>query len=155
ETSVLMRQARLDAIKTSAQAVVRIVPPSPTDPIGRIEAFSDRDSDGKLSAGEPVLGRVEVPARGVFKDQAGDTDKASVDGFSDNLEASSMPKVARFQSNGAIMLIGAFRFGDDSNNYLEVRVEPAATARIEVRKWNETKNKWLANGDEGEAWSWN
>jgi prepilin-type N-terminal cleavage/methylation domain-containing protein len=155
ETAVLMRQARLDAIKTSAQAVVRIVPPSPTDPIGRLEAFSDRNSDGKLSAGEPVLGRVDLPAQVSFKEPVGGAvDKASVDKFSANAEDSSMPNVALFQHDGAITEVGAYRFADDSGNYLEVRVEPAATARIEVRKWNETKNKWLANGDDGEAWSW-
>lgn len=155
ETTVLIRQARLDAIKTSSQAVVRIVPPSPADPIGRIEAFSDRNSDGKLEAGEPVLGRVELPNRVFFKDAAGNTDKASVEGFSDNAESSALPNIARFQSNGAIDKLGAYRFADDSDNYLEVRVEPAATARVEVRKWNEARNDYFANGANGEAWSWN
>jgi prepilin-type N-terminal cleavage/methylation domain-containing protein len=155
ETTVLMRQARLDAIKTSAQAVVRIVPPSPADPIGRIEAFSDRNSDGKPDAGEPVLGRVEVPARVFFKNPAGAVDKASVEGFSANAEDSSMPNIARFRSDGSILALGAYRFADDSDNYLEVRVEPEATARVEVRKWNEARNDWFANGVNGEAWSWN
>lgn len=152
ETAVLMRQARLDAIKTSSQAVVRIVLPSPADPIGRIEAFSDRNSDGKLSAGEPVLGRVEVPARVFFRDEKGAEDKASVEDFSPNVEDSSMPNVALFQSNGAIDKLGAYHFADDSDNYLRVQVA-ATTARIEVQKWQ--NGKWRANGENGEAWSWN
>jgi len=160
ETAVLMRQARLDAIKTSSQGVVRIVPPSPADPIGRIEAFSDRNRDGKLDAGEPVLGRVEVPSRIFFKDAAGNTDKASVEGFSPNAEDSSMPNTAFFQSDGSLSDPnnrgrGAYRFADDNDNYLEVRVEPVTTARIEVRKWNEARNDYFANGVNGEAWSWN
>src|SRR6476469_2772855 len=59
ETTVLMRKARLDAIKTSSQAVVRIVPATALEPISRSEAFSDRNGDGKLDPDEPVLGRVE------------------------------------------------------------------------------------------------
>jgi len=154
EATVLMRQARLDAIKTSAQAVVRLVPATPAEPIGRIEAFSDRNADGKLDAGEPVLGRVELPSRVSFKEPGGGTDKSSVTGFTDNPEDATMPNVALFQRDGAIAAIGAFRFGDDSDNFLEVRVAPAATARIEVRKWNDAKSDWFANGDGGEAWSW-
>jgi prepilin-type N-terminal cleavage/methylation domain-containing protein len=155
ETTALMRQARLDAIKTSSQAVVRIVPATALDPISRVEAFSDRNSDGKLDPDEPVLGRVEVPNRVIFRAPPNKLDKTSVEGFSDNLENSSLPNVARFQSNGAIAATGAFRFADDSDNFLEVCVEPAATARIEVRKWNDTKSDWFANGVNGEAWSWN
>jgi prepilin-type N-terminal cleavage/methylation domain-containing protein len=152
ETTVLMRQARLDAIKTSTPAVVRLVPADALDPIGRVEAFSDRDGDGKLGAGEPVLGRVELPARVFFRDQVGAEDKASVKGFSANAENSSMPNVALFQRDGAITEAGAYRFADDSDNYLEVEVETKATARIEVHKWQ--NGKWIANGDGGEAWSW-
>jgi prepilin-type N-terminal cleavage/methylation domain-containing protein len=159
ESTVLMRQARLDAIKTSSQAVVRIVPSTPADPIPRVEAFSDRNLNGKLDAGEPVLGRVEVPARVFFKDQAGNTDKASVENFIANPENSSMPNVAMFQSDGTIKkdplksdLDGAYHFADDSDNYLRVRVE-YNTARIEVQKWQ--NGKWIANGENGEAWSWN
>lgn len=159
ETTVLMRQARLNAIKTSSQAVVRIVPATPADPIARVEAFSDRDSDGKLSAGEPMLGRVEVPARVFFKDEAGNMDKASVEKLLANPEDSSMPNVAIFQSDGTIKkdptssdVDGAYHFADDSDNYLRVRVE-YTTARIEVQKWQ--NGKWIANGDNGEAWSWN
>jgi prepilin-type N-terminal cleavage/methylation domain-containing protein len=155
ETTALMRQARLNAIKTSSQAVVRLVPATALDPISRVEAFSDRNGDGKLDPDEPVLGRVEVPSRVVFRAPPNNLDKASVEGFSPNPENSSLPNVARFHSDGAILDVGAFRFADDSNNFLEVRVAPAATARIEVRKWNETRSDWFANGDNKEAWSWN
>src|SRR5437764_2206838 len=54
EVTTLMRQARLDAIKSSAQAVVKIVPADATNPIPSVQAFSDRNADGLLSAGEPV-----------------------------------------------------------------------------------------------------
>ena len=55
QATVLIRQARLDAVKTSAQAVVQIVPSTGADDPGHVLAFSDRDSDGRLGANEPVL----------------------------------------------------------------------------------------------------
>lgn len=153
EMTVMMRQARLDAIKSSAQAVVRIVLPTPADPIGKLMAFSDRDGDGKLGATEPVLGALELPSGVLFKDPLGKLDKDSVSGFSANADDSGGPNVALFQRDGSIAAVGAFRLGDELENYLEVRVEPAATARIEVHKWQD--NAWIANGDKGEAWTWN
>jgi prepilin-type N-terminal cleavage/methylation domain-containing protein len=155
EVTVLMRQARLDAIKNSAQAVVRIVPPDEVlGTVGRVEAFSDRDSDMALSPGEPELGRFELPPGVYFKAPPNLEDDASVDGFT---AAGAGPNIAVFQRDGSVEALGAFRLGDDYDNFLEVRVEPAATARIELRKardeggtWN-----WYASGDGSKPWEWN
>jgi prepilin-type N-terminal cleavage/methylation domain-containing protein len=156
EAAVLMRQARLDAVKLSAQAVVRIVPPA-GGALGRVEAFSDRNRDGKLTAGEPILGTLELPKGVKFLAPPDVEGKLSVDGFSVDPEDASNPKVAIFDSNGAIAEVGAFRFADTYENYLEVRVEPAATARIELRKarLDGSTWSWYASGDGGEAWKWN
>jgi prepilin-type N-terminal cleavage/methylation domain-containing protein len=164
ETAVLMRLARLQAIRFSAQAVVRIVPPA--DPqLGRVEAFSDRDGDGKLTAGEPILGSLVLPRGVKFLAPPDVEGNLSVDGFSVDPENASNPNVAIFNRDGSIAALGAFRFADTYENYLEVRVEPAATARIELRKarlegstWN-----WYASGDGGarstknrwKPWEWN
>ncbi len=156
ETAVLMRQARLDAVKLSAQSVVRIVLPA-AGALGRVEAFSDRNRDGKLTAGEPILGSVELPRGIKFLAPPDIQGNLSVDGFTVDPENASNSKVAIFNSSGSVTEVGAFRFADTYDNYLEVRVEPAATARIELRKarqdgstWN-----WYASGDGGEAWKWN
>ncbi len=153
ETAVLMRQTRLEAVKFSAQGVVRIVPPAGDEP-GRVEAFSDRDGDSKLSAGERVLGAVVLPKGVQFLAPPG---WDVVEGFSTDPANASNPKIAVFNANGAIAEVGVFRFGDTRQNFLEIRVAPAATARIELRKarqdgstWN-----WYASGDGGEAWTWN
>ena len=155
ETAVLMRQARLDAVKLSAQSVVRIVLPAGDAP-GRVEAFSDRNRDGILTAGEPILGKLDLPRGVTFMAPPDVEGNLSVDRLSVDPEDASKPNVAIFDSNGAVAAVGAFRFADTYENYLEVRVEPAATARIEVRKarqdgsaWN-----WYASGDGGEAWTW-
>ncbi|MEA2600862.1 MAG: type fimbrial biosis protein FimT [Acidobacteriota bacterium] len=158
ETAVLMRQARLDAVKFSSQAVVRIVlADSGTKTRDRVEAFSDRNGDGKLTAGEPILDRMELPTGIRFLSPPDVEGASSVYGFTVDPESASNPKLAVFTRDGSIADVGAFRFADTYENYLEVRVAPAATARIELRKarqdgstWN-----WYASGDGGEAWTWN
>ncbi len=55
-------------------------------------------------------------------------DGLSVDGDGD--------RVAVFESDGSIRDVGAFRIGDNAErNFFEIRIEPAATARVELRKW--------------------
>src|SRR5437870_4041981 len=61
EVKALMFVARLNAIKSSSQAVVRIIPADATNPIPQVQAFSDRNSDGQLSAGEPILATFYLP----------------------------------------------------------------------------------------------
>lgn len=155
ETAVLMRQARLDAVKLSAQSVVRIVLPAGDAP-GHVEAFSDRNRDGMLTAGEPILGTLYLPTGIKFLDPPDGEGSSSVDGFTVDPENASNPKVAVFVSDGSIKDEGAFRFADTYDNYLEVRVDPKATARIELLKARQDGSawKWYASGDGGEAWTW-
>jgi prepilin-type N-terminal cleavage/methylation domain-containing protein len=151
EVTVLMRQARLDAVKTSAQAVVQIVPSTGAGDPGHVLAFSDRDSNGVLGAGEPVLGDFPLPTGVVFEDCNDNTDKDSVDKFSTDPKGG--PNMAVFQRNSSIADVGAFRFADPYGNYMEVNVAPVATARIEVRKCE--NKKYVSNGEDGKAWTWN
>jgi type II secretory pathway pseudopilin PulG len=155
ETVVLMRQARMDAVKHSAQAVVRIVPPVGATP-GRVEAFADRNGDRLLSAGEPMLGTLPLPTGIRFEAPVGLLDEDSVDGFTGDPGGASLPRIAVFQGTGAIEDSGAYRLADAFQNYLEVRVEPAATARIETQKAREENNDWVfyAAGEGGEPWEW-
>jgi type IV fimbrial biogenesis protein FimT len=151
EVTVLMRQARLDAVKTSAQAVVQIIPSTGSGDPGHVLAFSDRDSDGKLGDGEPVLGNFALPPGVVFEDCKKAEGKNSVKGFS--LDPNGGPNMAIFQHDGSISAVGAFRLNDPYDNCMEVNVDPAATARIEVRQWNGTA--YVANGDNGKPFSMN
>jgi hypothetical protein len=79
-----------------------------------------------------------------------------VDGFSTALNAAWI----RFNVDGSVDRAGALRVGDLPGNLLEIRVAPAATARIVVRKWNESLaangdgTHWYAKGEGSQAWSW-
>jgi prepilin-type N-terminal cleavage/methylation domain-containing protein len=150
EVTVLMRQARIAAIKDSGQAVVQIIPSTGADDPGHVQAFSDRNSDGMLSAGEPVLASFPLPKGVTFTDCKGMTDKDSVDTFS--VDPLGGPNMAIFQRDGSILAIGGFRFADPYGNAMEVHVEPAATAKIEVRKCE--AGVYVSNNDNAKAWTW-
>ena len=59
-----------------------------------------------------------------------------------------------FQPDGSVKEIGAFRFSDVRGNLLEVDVSPQATARVQVRKYNETEDKWFTRDQGDNAWEW-
>jgi prepilin-type N-terminal cleavage/methylation domain-containing protein len=151
EVTVLMRQARIDAIKTSGQAIVQIIPSTGAGDPGHVQAFSDRNSNATLDAGEPVLASFELPTGVTFTDCTGLNDKDSVEKFT--VDPLGGPNLAVFKRDGSITEIGSFRFGDPYGNDLEVHVEPAATARIEVRKCE--GGVYVSNHDNAKAWTWN
>jgi prepilin-type N-terminal cleavage/methylation domain-containing protein len=165
QTSVLVQSARLAALKAggqkataplggtswSSRAVVRL------DPATReLVAFVDVND----AAGNPGSDLLFNPVAG---EKRGDTDTllgrvalpnhVLID-TSDGLTVGSdgVP-VAVFLSDGSIDRSGAFRFRDRNGNRLEVRIEPRATARVELRKWDAGANAWLANGQRGKQWS--
>ncbi|MEO6193837.1 MAG: GspH/FimT family pseudopilin [Thermoanaerobaculia bacterium] len=142
EITVALRLARIDAIKTSSQGIVQIVPSTGPGVLPLVRAFSDRDSDGKLGAGERVLASFVLPTGVSF---------GSVEDFS--VDPNGGPKMAIFRSGGSIMDTGGFRIADTYGNQMEVRVASAATARIEVLKLE--NGKYVPNGDNGQAWTWN
>jgi prepilin-type N-terminal cleavage/methylation domain-containing protein len=155
EVTVLMRQARLDAIKNSGQTVVQIIPSTgPGDP-GHIQAFSDSNSDYQLTAGEKVLGSIPLPTGISFVDCSGKTDKDSVDGF--YTDPAGGPSLAVFTSSGSIKVDdgitdGAFRFGDPYGNFMEILAKPITTAKIQVLKCE--AGTYVTNHDNGTPWTW-
>jgi type II secretory pathway pseudopilin PulG len=151
EITVALRLARIDAIKSSSQGIVQIVPSTAPDKPALVRAFSDRDFDGKLGANESVLASFVLPTGVSFEDNTGKVDKDSVEGFSPDPEGG--PNMAIFRGTGAIESRGKFRISDTYGNYMEVFVETEATARIVVRK--SENGAYVANGDNGQAWTWN
>jgi prepilin-type N-terminal cleavage/methylation domain-containing protein len=65
------------------------------------------------------------------------------------------PNCFTFNSDGSVTEVGSFRLVDNNANYLEVRVDPQATARVEVRKWNTTDSQWYTRNQGGKPWEWN
>jgi prepilin-type N-terminal cleavage/methylation domain-containing protein len=154
QTANLMRLARLEAIKRSCQAIVKM---DETDP-PRMEGFPDCDKDGVADADKPSLGSFPLPNGVRFLAPPNLADGASVEGLSAD-PGGGAANVAIFLPNGSIQNTGGFRFGDDDGNFLEVYVEPEATARIEIRKCllcTDATNTadWYAAGDGGKAWEW-
>ena len=143
EISVALRLARIDAIKTSSQGIVQIVPSTAPDKPTVVRAFSDRDFDGRLGANEKVVASFVLPTGVTFD---------SAQGFSADPDGG--PNMAIFQGGGSILKDGAFLISDPYGNQMEVRVlKPKATARIEVRKFE--NGAYVANGTNGQAWTWN
>jgi hypothetical protein len=150
EASVLMQRTRLEAIKMNRDGVVR------TDAANRrLEAFLDADGDGTFNpnpAAPPrtadyVLGRLALPANVEF---AAPDSQALIDGFT------GAEQLAVFQANGSVADEGAFRIGDARGNFLEVRVGPPATGRVQLQKWQ--NSDWRAAGDpaspDHKPWKW-
>lgn len=146
ETVTLMRLARMDAIKHSAQGVVEALPADPdAGAPAMLRAFSDRNSNGAMDEGEPLLNRVPLPNRVEHRAPPG--------GLATTFPAGR----AVFQGNGSAQERGEFRFADDHGNFLEVAVVSTA-GRIEVRKCRvcdtDDPTEWFAQG-EGWTWEWN
>ena len=154
ETATVMRLARLEAIKRSCTAIVKMV----IDTAPHMEGFPDCDGNGVADADKPSLGSFPLPYGVHFLAPPNLTGVASIGGLSVDPNGGAA-NVAIFQPDGSIRAIGGFRFGDDNGNFLEVWVEPLATARIEVHKCllctdASVRTDWYANGANGKAWVW-
>jgi hypothetical protein len=126
ETSFILQKARFQAIKNSQQVEICA------------------DTTGRVVTG---LGRtIELP------------DSVSFD--APGSQPAITPAIAvdddcfTFLADGSVKELGAFRFGDVRGNFLEVQIEPKATARVQVRKWDETANDWYTRDEGGKAWEW-
>lgn len=124
-----------------------------------MEGFADCNGDGIEDAGKKSLGRFPLASNVRFLAPPALAWADAVSGLSPDPANPGAPKVAIFQGDGSVRDTGGFRFGDESGNFLEVRVAPAATARIEVRKCRactdaDDPTDWHAAGDGGEGWTW-
>lgn len=136
------RAARLEAVKRSRRSYV--VADFATN---EVVVWREDDGTDTLTAGDALIRRIPL-ARLDFWGPA-DADPEGPDavlGF--------VAQTLTFLPNGAALNAGAFRFGDGRGNFIEVRIEPAATGRVSVRKWNEDDSAWREQGEEGESWEW-
>ena len=154
--SMLIHQAKMEAVKQSVSTVVAIDPTADS-----VSAFADVNADGDFkfdpdssadyrTTDYRIGATFSLPAGVSFAAHDGTSDAKVADGFLD--VPWSGTNVAVFDSDGSVRVLGAFRTGDLEGNFLEVRVEPQATARVEVRKWDGAE--YLAQGDKGKTWKW-
>jgi type IV fimbrial biogenesis protein FimT len=141
QISAVMQSSRFNAIKHQRRVQVEIA----TD-TGRVFAFVDDNADTARDAEEEAIGQVALPGGLSFKAPGAEP---AVDGFAtvDNRG------FAIFVPDGSVVAQGAFRIGDERSNFLEIRVAPQGTAKVEVRKWDGTD--WWARGEGGHPWIWN
>jgi prepilin-type N-terminal cleavage/methylation domain-containing protein len=150
DLSALMQRTRLESIKKNRNGAVFL-----DFGARQAVAFVDSDRDGAFdpTGTDYVLGRLPLPANLAFKDPVGNTGVDSIDGFT----PVGAENWAVFQPDGSVANQGAFRIGDVRDNFLEVRVAPAATARVTLHKWQ--NGKWLGTVDPSqpgyEPWEWN
>ncbi len=160
QISVLMRSARQNAIRYNRQTIVF------ADQINdQVVAFVDVDgaalgtpSDWVFNpiAGQPhratdfEVARYDLPSRIHFEAPPGDPD-GPIRGL--DRDHGAIP-LAVFLPNGSIEDPGAIRLADPFGNFLEVAVEPAATARVRVRKYDDVDDAWYIRNETGKPWEW-
>ena len=144
----VLRRARLEAIKRSQPAIFRVNTVS-----GEGVAFIDENLNDAYDGGEYVLGVLTMPKLLYY---AAPAPELIVDGF----DVSGDDAWVTFLSNGSVEEAGALRFMDGRGNAMELRVAPAATAKIRVRKWDdslpvaEDGSHWYGDGEGGQPWTW-
>jgi prepilin-type N-terminal cleavage/methylation domain-containing protein len=148
DTAALLQRARLEAVTRSIQAVVRVTADDEVFAYGDVNGDNVYNPDSALRYGRTdfTLGRFALP-RGITLAAPGS--QPVIEGLTD---VSGLGTVARFNANGSIAAIGAFRFGDERGNFLEVRIEPQASSRVQVRKWD--GEEWHTRGGGTEPWRW-
>jgi prepilin-type N-terminal cleavage/methylation domain-containing protein len=155
----VIQKARSEAIRRQAVVVVEF------DPVAeRIFAFADLN--GATLAAPPNLEFNQIGGQRRYTtdfeiatiqveqnlDMAAPAGQQVIDGFTDNGRSG---QVLVILPNGSVADVGALRIADEGGkNFLELRIEPAATARIQLRKWHETDRVWKARRQDGEPWEW-
>lgn len=158
EAMNLTRMARYEAIKRGVPTVVRL-----NFANNRVEAYADVDDNGdfvpdtSLKVREtdyPIGGGLPLP-RHVFIWAPGESPQgpSAVEGFTPHPDA-SFPNQIVFTRNGSVRDIGAFRFGDEVGNFLELRVSPRASGRVQLRKWDPDATEWYMRNEDGKRWQW-
>lgn len=152
EAAMMMSQARMEAIKRNRRTLVQVNDEG--EPKETLVVYVDvGTTDFQLDTDDEVLGRLRLPRRVEWRDPDG----------KEGLLADTFPPVGTtsieangpiFEPDGSAMDEGELRIADDRDNFLEVRVSPAATGKISIRKYSEVDSDWHVAGDEGKPWDW-
>jgi len=168
EISIQLGSARLAAMRLGRNVVVR-----PDYDRANLLTFVDDDEDLAWDDGEDELATLPVPGAGgslgvwlMGPDGVpGETaDPAqSVDGLTP--VPGEAVRVAVFEPDGSIRHAGGFRISDgkDPSNIFEIRIDPPATARVELLKFTydvvdglnplaDPAGSWFPQG--GNNWEW-
>ena len=139
EVSMQIRAARLEAIKQSDSTYVQA-----DIAARRVVVWRENDAVTGRSAGDEQISAVTLPSRMSFTGPPADVDAT----------VGMLPlDYMEFLPSGAAAGTGpmAIRLADERGNYLEVRVDPPATAKVTIRKHLGT---WKFQGEGGQQWNW-
>lgn len=151
EVSIAVARARQEAIRRGAPVVV-----TPRYAQGDLFAFVNVDLDPSLSYDPdpsqpfgtvdyellslPVPNRAAVkfhgPADGLPEGPDAIDGLTVIDQIPGPPPDNNPTRGIVFEQDGSVRDVGAIRIADRRGNYLEVRVAPAATGRVNVLKWN-------------------
>jgi prepilin-type N-terminal cleavage/methylation domain-containing protein len=149
ETSMLLQRSRLEAIRANRDVIAQLDG-------GDLVVWVDADGNGSYNPDPEAayrtadfeLGRMEPSEHVAFE--------SVIDGFTDD-DPPWDDFWAVFQPNGSVVKSGAFRIADVRENRLEIRIEPASSARLEVLKYQ--NGEWIGAGDPAsddfKPWKWN
>lgn len=158
-TASVIQLARIEAIKRERPTVVQL-----DFATNQVEIFLDMDDNGEFNPDtllDPratdfrIAGPLPLPPEVFIWAPMDGAPKGTnaVDGFTPHPDTGLANQLV-FEGTGSLRDIGAYRFGDASGNFLEIRVSPRASARVELRKWDATTTSWLAKGENGTTWRW-
>jgi prepilin-type N-terminal cleavage/methylation domain-containing protein len=142
ESAMEFRAARLEAVKQSATIFVEADFTN-----DKLVTWQETGSDGFTPATDRQLREFKLPKGFYFWGQ-GDPG-AEGPAATDNLPALHQ---FTFLPSGAAKDVGGVRFSDGMGNFFEVHVEPKATARVTLRKWDGAA--WKQQGEGGQRWTW-
>jgi prepilin-type N-terminal cleavage/methylation domain-containing protein len=158
ETSLLLQQARMEAIKRALNTeVLYLDAVSCAGGVPCFLAFVDVDGDGAYIAAndDEIGGTLPIP-NGIelrAPTQAAEGTKA-IDAWDDAPRANDGPV---YNTDGSVDKAGAFRLADGRGNYLEVRIEFLGTGKPTLQKWfggGDPDINWYENGELGNTWEW-
>ena len=163
ELSAHLQRTRLEAIKTNREGVVFL-----NGATGELVTFVDADRsrdaltgfrDFAPNPGAPrgtadyELARLAPPEHVRLEGPGGGEGVEPLVGFTNN----DGDDWLIFRPDGSVEDTGSIRIADERGNFLELFVSPAATGRVQVRKWQD--GDWLASvdpaADNPEPWKWN
>lgn len=170
EIAVQMQRTRLEAIRMNRRAAVFLDAPN-----RQLVAFLDADRNFELApdpgadfrSTDYEIGRLPLPSNVEFRDPDGNVGTASVAGVTEiAYDGSDFPaaifspdgSVVEQIEDGATQTEFAFRIADVRGNFLEVRINPLLTGKVEVRKYDQADGQWAGTGDpldeDFKAWEW-
>ncbi len=144
----LAQNARYRAIKMRTASGVHLDSSTNT-----VTAFLDTNGNGAFNPGvDGVLSTFDYPRYIGYASPAGP--------IFQGMNTNGTEHWVMFNPDGSLDPVGAYRYGDNRGNFFEVRFGPAATGKIQVRKFNggvavnHDGTKWWGNA-EGVPWEWN